>query len=289
MLTGLTTELQEISWTDDSFDLKNAGDCHLSIQIGLDGFSYCILDTRINKYLAFQNIPLAVIKPQFLSRKTESVFDQDERLGALYKGVSVTFSTNKVSLLPREYTKEPEVEKIASFVNEVSRIEEQHSDPLTDFGYRLLSSYPKELMGVLKRKFAEFTFMHKSVPLIQSVAAQRDEKKNTLMINFERKYVRMIAFKNGQISLYNSFYFKNEADFLYYTLNIWQNLLFDPQRDEILVGGFVADDSGYLKQLRKYVSNIRFMRPAEGFNYGDLFDKIQKHQFISLLNTYSCV
>ncbi|HPR85643.1 MAG TPA: DUF3822 family protein, partial [Prolixibacteraceae bacterium] len=72
MLTGITTELQEISWTDDSFDLKNAGNYHLSIQIGLDGFSYCILDTRINKYLAFQNIPLAVIKPQFLSRKTES-------------------------------------------------------------------------------------------------------------------------------------------------------------------------------------------------------------------------
>ena len=289
MLTGITTELQEISWTDDSFDLKNAGDYHLSIQIGLDGFSYCILDTRINKYLAFQNIPLAVIKPQFLSRKTESVFDRDERLGALYKSVSVTFSTNKVSLLPREYIKESQVEKIASFVNEVTRIEEQHSDPLLDFGYLLVSSYPKELMGVLKQKFAEFTFMHKSVPLIQSVAAQRDEKKNTLLINFERKYVRMIAFKNGQISLYNSFYFKNEADFLYYTLNIWQNLLFDPQRDEVLVGGFVTDESGYLKQLRKYVSNIRFMKPAEGFNYGSLFNKIQKHQFISLLNTYSCV
>ena len=281
--------MQEINRTDDSFDLKNATNFHLSIQIGLDGFSYCILDTRLNKYLVFQNIPLAVAKPQFLSRKTEFLFDQDERLNASYKSISVNYSTQKVTLLPKEFAENSGDEKIASLINEGTRTEEQHTDIISGFGYKLISSLPKELMAVLNRKYSDFTFTHKSVPLIQSTAAQRDEKKNALMINFERKYIRVIAFKNMQISLYNSFYFKNEADFLYYTLNIWQNLLLDPNHDEILVGGFVADDSSYIRQLKKYVSNIRFLKPAEGFNYGTLFSKIQKHQFVSLLNTYSCV
>ncbi len=281
--------MHEINWIDSAFDLTHTTDYHLSIQLGLDGFSYCILDTRINKYLVFQHIPLLVNKSQFISRKAESIFDQDERLNASFKSVSVTFSTNKVTLIPNIFSKNSEPEKIASFINEVSRTEELHTDTLTGFGYQLLSSYPKELMAVLNRKYTNFTFTHKSVPLIQTTAAQRDEKKNTLMINFEKKYIRMIAFKNMQISLYNSFYFKNEPDFLYYALNIWQNLLFDPDRDEILVGGFVADDSNYIRQLKKYVSDIHFLKPAEGFNYGSLFNKVQKHQFVSLLNTYSCV
>lgn len=281
--------MHEINWIDTAFDLTHTTDYHLSIQLGLDGFSYCIIDIRINKYLVFQHIPLIVSKPQFLPRKVEAIFDQEERLSAVYKSVSITFSTNKVTLVPLEYDESSDAQKIASLINEVLRTEEQHTDLITAFGYQLISSCPKELIIALKRKYTNFTFMHKSVALIQTAAAQRDEKKNTLMINFEKKYIRMIVFKNGQISLYNSFYFKNEADFLYYTLNIWQNLLFDPDRDEILLGGFVAEDSGYIRQLKKYVRDIRFLCPAEGFNYGNLFESVPKHQFVSLLNTYSCV
>jgi hypothetical protein len=285
----LAFDMHEISWIDNAFDLTHTSDYHLSIQIGLDGFSYGILDTRMNKYLVFRHIPLTASKQQFLSRKVEAIFDEDEKLGASYKNVSITFSTNKVTLVPAEFSETAGALKIASLINEVGRTEELHTDEIRGFGYQLISSYPKELMAVLHRKYTDFTFCHKSIPLIQTTAAQRDEKKNTLMINFEKKYIRMIAFKNTQISLYNSFYFKNEPDFLYYTLNIWQNLLLDPDRDEILVGGFVADDSSYIRQLKKYVSNIRFLKPAEGFNYGNLFNKVQKHQFVSLLNTYSCV
>jgi len=89
--------------------------------------------------------------------------------------------------------------------------------------------------------------------------------------------------------LYNSFYFKNESDFLFYTLNICHNLHFSAERDEIIIGGFVADDSAYIRQLRKYISNIQFLKPLVGFNYGNIFDKVQKHQFVSLLNSHSCV
>jgi hypothetical protein len=99
----------------------------------------------------------------------------------------------------------------------------------------------------------------------------------------------MIAFKETQLVLYNCFYFKNESDFLYYTLNVWQNLRFDPERDEVLIGGYVADDSNFIRQLKKYVSNIVFLKPASGINYGSLFSRIQKHQFVSLLNTFPCV
>ncbi|MBV5348593.1 DUF3822 family protein, partial [bacterium] len=108
-------------------------------------------------------------------------------------------------------------------------------------------------------------------------------------INFEKKYIRMIALKDMQIELYNSFYFKNESDFLYYTLNTWQSLQFDPERDEILIAGYVADDSGFIRQVKKYISNVRFLKPSADFNYGNTFEKIQKHQFVSLLNTYPCV
>jgi hypothetical protein len=281
--------MHEINWIDESFDVKQASDYHISIQIGLDGFSFCILDTRRNKYLVFQHIPLIVGKLQFLSRKIETLFDQEEKLNASFKSVSVSYSTNKATLVPKEYSESANFLKIATIASDMSRNEELRTDDIPGFNYQLAYSCPKEIMSLLNRKYTDFKFRHKSVPLIASVVDQRTEKKNTLLVNFEKKYIRMIAFDDMQIALYNSFYFKNESDFLYYALNIWQSLQFDPERDEILIGGYVADDSSFIRQLKKYISNVRFLKPSTDFNYGNIFEKTQKHQFISLLNTYSCV
>lgn len=281
--------MHEINWSDESFNLKNSSSYHLSVQTGLDGFSFCILDSLRSRYIALKHFPLIVGKLQFLPRKIESIFDEEEKLNTSFKSVSVTYSTNKATLLPKEFNTDNGAKKLIALTSETSRNEEIRTDRITGFNYDLLYSYPVDLMTLLNRKFTDFTFQHKSIPLISSAVNQRNEKKNSLLVNFERKYIRVIAFRETQLELYNSFYFKNESDFLYYILNVWQNLQFDPVRDELLIGGYVADDSNYIRQLKKYLSNISFLKPDSGIIYGNLFSKIQKHQFVSLLNSYSCV
>lgn len=281
--------MHELNFVDETFDLTRSKEYHLSIQVGLDGFSFCIMDFLRKKFIVLQHIPLIVGKLQFLPKKMETIFDQEEKLTASYQSISVTYSTNKATLLPKAFADLGLAQKIADFTSDISRNEEIAVNDIPGFNQQLIFSYPKELMNVLNSKFTAFDFMHKSVPLLASAVDVRNEKKNTLLINFEKKYVRMIVIKDMQIALYNSFYFKNESDFLYYTLNICHTLQIDPQRDELLIGGYVADDSGYIRQLKKFVSNIYFLKPSENFNYSNSFNKVQKHQFISLLNSFQCV
>lgn len=281
--------MHELNLIDDTFDLNNAPEYHLSIQVGLDGFSFCILDILRKKYLVLRHIPFVVGKSQFLPKKMEAIFDSEQKLNATFQSVSVTYSTNKATLLPKSFPESDLFIKIASLTNDISKNEDIGVNGLTGFNQQLIFSYPKEMLVLLNSKYTEFSFRHKSVPLLASAAEQRNEKKNTLVVNFEKQYVRMIVLKGMQMELYNSFYFKNEADFLYYTLNICHTLHIDPESDELLIGGYVADDSIYIRQLKKYISNVYFMKPPSGFNYSNTFDKVQKHQFVSLLNTYQCV
>lgn len=281
--------MHELNLTDDTFDLNNAPEYHLSIQVGLDGFSFCILDIMRKKYIVLRHIPLVIGKPQFLPKKMEAIFDSEQKLNATFQSVSVTYSTNKATLLPKSFPESDLFIKIASLTNDIGKNEDIGVNGLAGFNQQLIFSYPKEMLTLLNSKFTEFSFKHKSVPLLASAGEQRNEKKNTLVINFEKQYIRMIVLKGMQMELYNSFYFKNEADFLYYTLNICHTLHIDPESDELLIGGYVADDSTYIRQLKKYVSNIYFMKPPAGFTYSSTFDKVQKHQFVSLLNTYQCV
>ena len=281
--------MHELNFVDEKFDLKFTSEYHLSIQVGLDGFSFCILDVIRKKYIVLQHFPLIVGKLQFLTKKIETIFDQEEKLNASYQSVSITYSTNKATLLPKTYSDSRFFDLVAGLTNDISKSEDVFVNELPGFNQQLIFSYPKELLTLLNRKFTEFHFRHKSVPLLTSSVNQQNEKKNTLLINFEKKYIRMIAIKDLQIVLYNSFYFKTESDFLYYTLNICHTLQIDPERDEISIGGYVADDSSYIRQLKKYVSNVNFMKPSADFYYSHIFDKVQKHQFVSLLNTYPCV
>jgi hypothetical protein len=280
--------MHDINFVEESFDLKLASGYHLSIQLGLDGFSFCVLDILRDRYINFRHIPLIVGKPQFLARKLEAIFDQEEDLSASYRSVSVCYSTNKATLIPKAYYKPDDLLQLASFTNEISRNEEVRSDNIPGFNYQLVYSYPKDVFNVLNRKYTDFKFMHKSVPFMATALEQRNDKKNSLLINFEKNYIRMIVIKGMEISLFNSFYFKSELDFLYYTLNICQSLQIDPELDEIMISGNVADDSGYIRQLKKYHHNIVFLKPSTRFSYGKIFERTQKHQFISLLNLYLC-
>lgn len=281
--------MHELKIVDESFDLKLTSEYHLSIQVGLDGFSFCILHIRRNKYVMFRHIPLAVGKYQFLTQKLNGIFEQEEVLNQTFHSVLVTFSTYKVSLVPREFAR-ADLASIVTFVGELSRSEDVKADELPGFSDLLSYGYPKELLSFLNSKYTEFNFRHKSIPLFHSAIRQRgDENTNTLVINFEKKYIRVVALSGSDILLYNSFYYKNETDFLYHILNVFQSLQLDPEADKILIGGFVADDSAYIRNLKKYLRNISFLSPSPDFNYGSIFDKIQKHQFVTLFNSYLCV
>lgn len=280
--------MYDIKVIDESFDLKYASEYHLSIQAGLDGFSFCVLDQRKNKYLAFCQIPLIVGKLQFLARKIEAIFEQEEMLNSAYKSVIVTYSTNKTTLVPKEFADPTFVNQLTDLTGKISRAEAIAKNDLPGFNYQLIFSYPRELLNIFNRKYTDFSFKHKTIPLIMTALIQRNEKRNTLIINFEKKYIRIIALKGNEIDLYNSFYYKNESDFLYYTLNVCHNLQFNSELDEVLIGGYVATDSGYIRQLKKYLGIIHFLKPFPDYDYGTLFDQVQSHQFVSLLNSYEC-
>lgn len=279
----------ELNVVDSSFDLNKTSNYHISIQIGLDGFSFCVLDVFRNKYILLRHIPLIVGKSQFLSKKVESIFDMEEILNNEFKSVSISYSTNKSTLIPKEYTGTNLCDQIASLTTNIERFEDFKADNIPGTEYKIIYFYPSELISLLNRKFTQYTFTHKSVPLLFSINNQDSGKSNNIILNFEKKYIRVIAFKNERMVFFNSFFYKNETDFLYYILNTLLSINSSPEKDEIFIGGFISSESNYIRQLKKYFNKITFLKPAGDYNFGNFFNKTQAHQFVSLFNTYKCV
>lgn len=280
--------MHELTIVDESFDLKFASEYHLSIQAGLDGFSFCVLHCSQNKFVVLQHIPFSAANYSFLARKIETVFEQEPKITAAYQSVSVALSTDKATLTPKVFSDKSLLKSAANLAFELTRNEDILTRDLPGLNQQISFCYPKDLLALFSRKFNEFNITHLAVSNLLSALLQRDETRNALLVHFGKKNINLIALQGSQIALFNSFYFKNESDFLYHTLNCCTKIQFDPQIDEMLVSGFVADDSSYIKQLKKYIGNVYFLKPPAEYRYSNIFEKVQKHQFVNLFTSGPC-
>ena len=180
--------MHEINWTDELFDIKQASNYHLSIQIGLDGFSFCMLDTLRNRYVAFQHIPLVVGKLQFLPRKIETIFDQEEKLGASFKKHCCNLLDQpKPRLYRKSIPKAISDQKIVSITCESVRNEDIRTDDISGFNYRLAYSLPNRDYVVAEPEIHRFQFPPQvgSTYLVNCKPAQRKEKHAALSTSKE--------------------------------------------------------------------------------------------------------
>src|SRR5210317_2192213 len=105
MVTGLLSmmDLKKNQLTNISRDFSNLHEKHLSIQLSLDGFSFCIIhriEKQIEKlkYIPFQD-PAST--PEKLLQKVTSVFKKERHLQKRYGSVNVTHVNQLSELVPK--------------------------------------------------------------------------------------------------------------------------------------------------------------------------------------------
>ena len=97
----LSIQNSDVSFFDESFDKNLLPNYHLSLQLGLRGFSFSILDTKRNKYIGLEsiqfetNLDFPAICDAFQEQLNKKELLQDE-----YKSVSAAIVHNKSTLIP---------------------------------------------------------------------------------------------------------------------------------------------------------------------------------------------
>ena len=279
--------MHEISYVDETFDLNFTLEYHLSIQAGLDGFSFCILDTVQKKYVLLRHMPLAVKKSQFLTGKIKDIYETEEVLNKNFKSVVISYNDQKATLLPAAFSNSNQLPKVFELNQVVERNEEITSCSIKSFYQDIAFSYPQELRSFFDSKYQEYQLFHNTYPILNAAIQQKGKAGKTVILNFNKKYFN-IVFIEKNIRLFNSFFYKTETDFLYHTLNICKSLDFDAEKDEVLISGAVASDSDYIRQLKKYLLHVNFLKPDQDFHYSYTFEKTPGHYFVDLFNSYKC-
>lgn len=282
--------MDDLSLLDETLDINITKSYHVSIQIDLNGFSFCLLDTIRNKYVALKHYPFD-IHSEGAGEKLRTVFERDEFLKREFKGAKMIFTTRQSTLVPHPLFDKENVQDYFSFNHSLqdnhygiffNRL--KHADAYVVF------AVPDYVPSVMKEYLPAVKLFHQSVPLIENILLDRKNRKEQAIVwmNISEKLFDIVVIDDKKLKLYNCFSFHDVNDLLYFTLYVFEQQKLDPGKTEILLSGKITKTREEYEVLRKYIRNIRFDTPNPQFTYSYTFNQIPSHTYLNLLNLYPC-
>ena len=106
-----------------------------------------------------------------------------------------------------------------------------------------------------------------------------------IAVHFTSKEIYVIAIKEEQLKLVQTYLYSAPLDVVYYLLSICQQYGFGQTETAIILSGLISSDSAMYKEVYQYFSNVHFWKaPAKGSLQSD----DPQHFFSSLYNLAAC-
>ena len=270
---------------NSNVDYLNLKENHISIQLSLDGFSFCIYNKVVNKIGAyaiysFENI--GEITPYKHLELIEEVFKNEELLQLKYESVSVSHFNKLVTQVPTALFKE---DCLANYLQYSIKVLENDFIAYEQIkNTEIINVYIPfvNINNFFIDKYGTFTYKHASTILIENLLSEfKNSPKALYFVNVTNKNLEIVVIKNNTLQLYNNYKFNTKEDFIYYILFTAEQLNLNPEELELLFLGDIEKESELYKICYSYIKTITFYSPK---NTNLLLNNTAAHANYTLTN-----
>jgi len=281
----------DLSILDESFDKKALSHYHISLQFGFDEFSFCILDTKRNKYIALESYHFEGFHDYpALCENIKDMILKNALLQNKYKSVSASIVHNRATLIPAALFEKSNEKNYLLFNHSLEKDEDIATDKLNSIDSLNLYALPDCVESTLKEAFPAIKIYHHSSHLIEGLLIQyKNQNDKKLVIHYRSGYFDIVALNGKDLILYNFFNCRTKEDFVYYILFVCEQLKLNPENLNLVLAGEIEKKSDYYSLLYKYIRNISFGERSDRLEYSYLLDEVPKQFYYNLFNQYLCV
>ncbi len=283
--------IEQFKFIDKSFDSEYINNYHLSLQVYLKGFSFCLLDRERNKFIALGNYYFDKITSyNILLNEIEEIFQNEKILAYNYQHVKLLFATPKYSYIPSPLFDKNELENLYSLNHKILMGDKLHTNYIYGNSSYTVYSIPEYIERFFVNKYPNLKLYHHSCPLIEEILLKDklSSKKHKAFLNILPDIFDFVIIEDGKLKLFNSFAYNSETDFQYFVLNTFDQLNLSPIDIPLSIMGIIKRDDIKIENLKKYIKNINYFNKPAHFEYAYGFNDIPNHYFINLINLYQC-
>ncbi len=276
---------------DSNFDKNITNSYFLSIQLTLDGFSFCVLDPISNEYILFSEHALSI--NDSLIQSIEKELKENEYLQLPYQKVFVLYYTKQNTLIPTSLYQKDQKELYLDFCFNQNKFEEEltFSNKIKMADSYCIFSIPKTIVELLNNKFSNIYYYCSTTPFIETALLNTSFNYDQfqIYINLQNSIFDIIAIAGNDLKLHNSFKFHDKKEFLYYTLLIFEQLKLNTNTSTIFLSGAISKTDEIYSLLKKYIKNIEIVKESKHFKFASVFKTISLQEHINLINIPLCV
>ncbi len=272
-----------------SVNFSNLNDSHLSIQLSLGGFSFCIIDKELNEVVVLYNLLFKNNSPtpQKHLENVMYLFQTEDLLQKRYDSVNITHVNNLSTLVPKPLFDPEQLKSYIKYSSKVYKNDYIVYDPINN--HDIVNVYIPfvNVNNFLLEKFGAFEYKHVSTVLIENLLkTYKYSERPHMFVNVSKQHFEIVAIANNKLLLYNSFAYQTKEDFLYYILFTAEQLNFNPEKFELIFSGIIDKKNDIYKIAYKYVRNISLLEIRSKYSFGAEFtEEIQRSNF-TLINQY---
>jgi len=262
----------------------------LSIQVSLNGLSFCALDTGSRRIVFFrdQRFPKKLNPIQTL-QQIEKIYSEEDFLEREFGEVKVLFSNELYSLIPESLFQEENATDYLKFNARILETDFVALDALQEDDLVNVYIPFTNINNYFFDKYGEFEYQHCTSVLVKEfLKMNRDQRSGTrVYLNRNASGYDLIIIQKNKLLFSNTFMCDTKEDFIYYLLFTAEQLELDPEEFELILLGNITENSDYYSIAYTYIRHISFLKTSFGYIFDDKVRVPEGYKFFTLFTSLS--
>jgi hypothetical protein len=247
---------------------SNYENIKLSIQVSLNGLSFCALSKDEKRIVFFRDIVFSrKLNPAQVLQQIEKQYEQEPFLSNGTPEVIVLFSNELYSLVPTEFFDEENASEYLKYNTKILDTDYVAKDDIVSAEIVNIYIPYTNINNFFFDRYGEFEYRHSVSVLADEFHIQnRFQKEGTrVYLNCFPGGYDLLVYQQGKLILANSFNCSSREDFIYYLLFCAEQLDLDPSSFELILLGRIREKSDYYQIAYTYVKEINFLQSSFGY------------------------
>ena len=245
----------------------------LSIQVSLNGLSFCIVDTIANTVKHFKRLNFGKeLSPYEMQKELKQLFGESKIEDYSFTEVVVIHRNNLFSLVPKPLFDKAELANYLKFNVKILANDLVEYDEIDS--YDLVNVYVPfvNVNNYIYDLFGEFEFMHHGTIMVQSLLNSHSNGNEPICyVHVTDKQMDITVLTQKQLLFFNSFQFITKEDFIYYLLFTLEQLKLNTETIKLRLFGSVDMGDELYNIAYEYIQHISlFIPPSDIYSTEEL-------------------
>ncbi|WP_230401640.1 DUF3822 family protein [Hanstruepera ponticola] len=283
-LAPLETGLKPMVIANNISEKEN--NLELSIQISLNGLSFCVLNKKLNT--------ITFLKPFYQNKKVTPIkildtlinaFESETELQKEFKNVLIIHDNELSTFVPKNLFDSNLLADYLKFNSKILKSDFIAYDEIkTNESVNVYVPYVN-INNYIYEKFGAFSYKHISTILVEKILeAEKYAQNDKVYVHVEHSQFNIVAISKGNLILYNSFEYNTKEDLIYYLLFTLEQLGLNPESiDVILLGDIKLNDNVY-DIIYKYIRHVSFGTRFDDYKFKN--EPASNHSNFPLIHSF---